>query len=190
MYLLSLYDNHLTAAGKLLTLRADNTVVRRFGMGDRCSSFPHGIDWADTQKQSKPCGKMSISHPSRSPSPQNYLQSVSLDSLPPFPHSFPTMLSSCPSSLPVLYRQDVCFLSVSPQPTRVGSKWVSLLEMEVAFWTCCDMFSILKLKKKCNENVNSIPIKKINFSWEANHIYSHSEWYCHSRSLSTAKRGR
>ncbi len=30
-----------------------------------------------------------------------------------------------------------------------------------------------------NENVNPIPIRKIYFRWEANHIYSHSEWYCH-----------
>ncbi len=37
----------------------------------------------------------------------------------------------------------------------------------------------------CNVNVNPIPIKKINFRWEANHIhvYSHWEWYCHSCSF-------
>ena len=44
-------------------------------------------------------------------------------------------------------------------------------------------FRLSNKNKICNENVNPIPMKKINFRWEANHIYSHSEWYCYSSSF-------
>ncbi len=39
-------------------------------------------------------------------------------------------------------------------------------------------FPFSNKNKMCNENVNLNPIRKIYFRWEANHIYSHSEWYC------------
>ena len=47
------------------------------------------------------------------------------------------------------------------------SKRVSLLRMEISFWTG---FPFSNKTKMCHENVNPIPIQKIYFRWEANHI--------------------
>ncbi len=66
--------NKLGPLNRTLTLRADKTVVKVIGMGDRCS-FLH-MALIEVSAQSMPYGKMSIYHPSRSTSLQYYLHEV------------------------------------------------------------------------------------------------------------------
>ena len=91
-------------------------------------------------------------------------------------HFWDNMLMTC--TMPGL--ASVAYWYVTCTPNNYGYhywEWRSRSELAVTGFPFSNKSKIFKWK------FEFITIKKICFRWEANNIFSHSEWYCHSSSF-------